>query len=551
MAKLFEKKKPELSAEEKRQAKAEKERIRSQLAFTAILSTMYDIAREEVSRSAIDGWRRFLNAGRVRGQTIKTADFLALTEGTDPFNAAAPAHRALAEWFAEKWRAFQPNASSVHVRGLHYILSRDAETPDAIRLPNGMIYDNTDNRWKDLERAGKYARYLGLIPANKFQDRRSREPVEKLFSSGGRSLSVYDPGSYAFEYFSLLDLPEFPDFPALPAFPRLPSYTLGFHAQQRYRLEVWIEKSTQEEVIQQVCDRHQVSSVTAQGEISISAMWRAIDRAAQYNSNTTTIILYISDFDPAGKSMPVAAARKLEFLRMMRRMPVKMRLYPIVLTYDQCVQYQLPRTPIKETDDRRHSFEYRYGSGATELDALESLYPGELAKLLDQSILRFRDTTVYERVRTKRNEIEQELKSILKDVHAQHGMDDLQEEYREAEEALEAIEGTHDEFADRYSDLVREYEDDVSWRFRRWSETYLAPLSEKVTRVMRAAGVDLEERMPDIDAYEMPEAEEVLLDDDCLYDSAREYIPQLAAYKKFAGKFLHLIPDEEEEEESS
>src|SRR5213082_2786937 len=106
MAKKVVEIKPELSKEEKRRVKAEKERIRAQLSFSTILSTMYDIAREEVCRSAIDGWRGVLNAGRARGQTIKVLDFLALTEGTDPFNADAPANRELAEWFAEKWHTF-------------------------------------------------------------------------------------------------------------------------------------------------------------------------------------------------------------------------------------------------------------------------------------------------------------------------------------------------------------------------------------------------------------------------------------------------------------
>ena len=48
------------------------------------------------------------------------------------------------------------------------------------------------------------------------------------------------------------------------------------------------------------------------------------------------------------------------------------------------------------------------------------------------------------------------------------------------------------------------------------------------------------------DSYEMPQAYEVPLADDCLYDSIREYVPQLAAYKQFAGKFSHLVDEDEE-----
>ncbi len=44
------------------------------------------------------------------------------------------------------------------------------------------------------------------------------------------------------------------------------------------------------------------------------------------------------------------------------------------LTLDQVQYYQLPRTPIKETERRRGGFEGRYGEDAVELDALEALY---------------------------------------------------------------------------------------------------------------------------------------------------------------------------------
>ncbi len=53
---------------------------------------------------------------------------------------------------------------------------------------------------------------------------------------------------------------------------------------------------------------------------------------------------------------------------------VDVRVFPVVLTLDQVQYYQLPRTPIKETERRRGGFEGRYGEDAVELDALEALY---------------------------------------------------------------------------------------------------------------------------------------------------------------------------------
>jgi hypothetical protein len=50
----------------------------------------------------------------------------------------------------------------------------------------------------------------------------------------------------------------------------------------------------------------------------------------------------------------------------------------------------LPRIPIKETEKRSEAFEQRHGEGATELDALEALHPGVLARILEQEIGRYR-----------------------------------------------------------------------------------------------------------------------------------------------------------------
>src|SRR5258708_9790040 len=90
------------------------------------------------------------------------------------------------------------------------------------------------------------------------------------------------------------------------------------------------------------------------------------------------------DLDRAGKSMPWAGARKIEFLVRTLGLNVDVRVFPAVLTLEQIQYYSLPRTPIKETERRRVDFETRHGEGAVELDALEALYPGELQTVLSR-----------------------------------------------------------------------------------------------------------------------------------------------------------------------
>lgn len=58
----------------------------------------------------------------------------------------------------------------------------------------------------------------------------------------------------------------------------------------------------------------------------------------------------------------------------------------VPLCAKQCVELELPRMPLKETELRAAKFEARYGAGATELDALEALHPGKLEELVKEWI---------------------------------------------------------------------------------------------------------------------------------------------------------------------
>src|SRR5262249_4607181 len=52
---------------------------------------------------------------------------------------------------------------------------------------------------------------------------------------------------------------------------------------------------------------------------------------------------------------------------------------------------QLPRVPTKESDSRAGNFEKRHGEGQVELDALEALHPGELARLVEEAVAPYID----------------------------------------------------------------------------------------------------------------------------------------------------------------
>jgi hypothetical protein len=212
-------------------------------------------------------------------------------------------------------------------------------------------------------------------------------------------------------------------------------------------------------------------------------------------------VLYCSDFDPAGLSMPVAVARKIEFIVRQGDLDADIQVRPIILTAEQCAHYNLPRTPIKETERRAAFFESRHGEGATELDALEALHPGELEKILTREILRYYDPTLAERTAEAADAVEEHLEDITDTVIAtyQDQLDALDDE----KQALEA--------------LVREWE-------------------AKAAPVWSAISTDLVLAANELDEPEWPEPAPCDDDPDPLFDGRRGYIEQMDRYKRHQGK---------------
>src|SRR5438876_5894051 len=348
----------------------------------------------------------------------KVTDLIPLAPQNDPFYTGTPSDWALAEWFAHLWRAFGYQ-DKVHIRRVHYqIVSQ--RTP--VLLPNGKPFENTAECWDTLNMASKAARYLQLVDPAAFSDRRNDDPVVYAPSS----VSTPQIRVYGNLWHSSLELPDFPE---------VPDYgTSGFQGVQRYHLEVWCEKSTMNDVLLPLCERYQANLQTGSGELSITATLAAVHRLQQ--ANRPARIFYVSDFDPAGQSMPVAVSRKMEYFIRTLGLDVDVRLFPVILTLEQVRHYQLPRTPIKETERRRESFEGRHGEGAVELDALEALYPGQLESILSQQVETYFDTSLYGRTQQAREEVEQGLSALWQQVTGRYGDDvaALREEYEQLEQ---------------------------------------------------------------------------------------------------------------------
>ena len=72
---------------------------------------------------------------------------------------------------------------------------------------------------------------------------------------------------------------------------------------QRYHLEVWCEKSTMNDILMLLGEAYCVNIVTGVGELSITRCVELVERAER--NERPVRLLYLSDFDPAGASMPL------------------------------------------------------------------------------------------------------------------------------------------------------------------------------------------------------------------------------------------------------
>lgn len=419
----------------------------------------------------------------------RVTDLIALAPQNDPFYTGTPNDWALAQWFAGLWQAFGYR-DGVHLRRIHYqIVSQDP----AVLLPNGLPYENTMDCWDLLNVASKAARYLGLVSAAAFVDRRNADAV--VYTSSRETVPEIVIQAYLSTY----------DF-QLPAFPRLPTYGIAnFAANQEYHLEIWCEKSTMNDILLPLCERYQANLQIGSGELSITSALALVTRLQQ--ANRPARIFYVSDFDPAGQSMPVAMSRKVEYFVQTLGLNLDIRVFPVVLTLDQVRAYALPRTPIKETERRRAGFEDRYGEGAVELDALEALYPGMLWTILDKCMSTYYDDSLQERVTEVHEVLRTDLQTVAREVYStyEEELRDVRAEHQAIKEALEV--------------RVQGY-------------------AQRVKNLWQAMRDDLRANVLDLEAYPVPFPIGTEEFGEGLYNSARDYLEQIQAYKTFQGKVL-------------
>ena len=450
----------------------------------------------------------------------------ALSPSADPWMVDLPARTARAQWIAGVFKRFEIQ-TTVHIRRIHYRLI--SQEPAAL-LPDGTPYINSDACWNILACAIRDARYLDLISVDVIIDRRNPEPVINADYSNDLSARVDTIDGHIIRH--TFDQSYRPPEITFPSTRWMWKPQIG----QRYHLEIWIEKSTMNDVLMPLGKKYGVNICTFVGEVSATACKDLVNRAKV--SGKPVRIFHVTDFDRAGhQSMPVSAARKIEFFIQKADADLDIRFEHIALTEEQCIQYRLPRTPGKESDKGLASFEARYGEGVTELDALEALHPGVLRKILVSHIEKYYDHNLAADVENAIDEFTDELIEADETVEKQFAeeikaLNDQRDEIRVAFEdvntaAKEAFDLAVAEAQQLYDETIEKVHEKIDSM-----ETELIAEAEALLPRMKAA---LDEEMPDPDEFDWPEPEEIEEDDDVLFDSNRDYVDQVDVYRVHRG----------------
>jgi hypothetical protein len=349
------------------------------------------------------------NAAAETGCSL--ASLTVLDKSNDPFRVDTPARHRDGEWLAATAGRLGLGARKIHLRGLHYMMIGEPK-------PDGSPYENTEKDWLWLtEDAAKAARFLGYIPFDQITDQRNTPPVIREFHRP-------EPGAYLSTDLNI----EIPD----DIEPTL--YTRDFRGVQPYKLVLIGEKSSLEPVLAPVAGAYQADLYLPTGEPSDTMLHQMAKTGAA--DGRPMVVLYFSDCDPSGWQMPVSVGRKLQSFKAGLFPGLEFELHPVALTPDQVRQYDLPSTPLKDTEKRADKWQAAMGVAQTEIDSIAALRPELLRRIARDAIGPFYDYGLDRRVERYRGEWLRRASGMIADSF---DLDRLAEIRRDAEVQLDGM----------------------------------------------------------------------------------------------------------------
>ena len=323
------------------------------------------------------------------GKSLK--ELTVLSPQKDPFRLDTPAFHEAGRWFRDQMDAcgLLHRSRPIHNRGAHYaIFSRGG-----VRLPSGAPYLNDDHCWQFLEdSASKAARWLGYVPFEAIADARNSAPVTRIVSGppGPATASVY---SDAWRMTN-----ELPDATDLRPSPLL----MGSETRQPYRIVFFGEKTSLEDVLGPMAEAYGADLYLPSGEISDTMLaTMARTGAADYRE---MVVLVFADCDPAGYQMATSIGHKLRALAEALYPSLRFRVVAPALTVEQVRELGLPSTPLKPTELRAEGWREKYGVEQTEIDALATLQPNVLKRIVRDAVAPYYDFKLSSRYRDSKSE---------------------------------------------------------------------------------------------------------------------------------------------------
>jgi len=171
------------------------------------------------------------------------------------------------------------------------------------------------------------------------------------------------------------------------------------------------EKTSLSPVLTPISKRFGADLYLPTGEISDTQLHIMASNAAK--DGRRLIVFTVADFDPAGWQMPISIGRKLQAFRDLLFPGLEFDVRPIALTREQAEGLDLPSTPLKETEKRADRWRAAMGREQTEVDALATLRPGELSKIVTEAVAPFFDADLSRRVWIAKNDWENRAREAL------------------------------------------------------------------------------------------------------------------------------------------
>jgi hypothetical protein len=418
-----------------------------------------------------------------RGRKPPIKDLIVLSPQKDPFYAGTQTQQAMAEWFADVFG----QTTGAHLRRIHYRLVARGDVGRA----DSVLYENDKNSWAYLNNASRFARYLGLADPEDLVDRRNPSPHIYMAPGAGRG----PQWGYELDTNRLDRIQTQLGNPSEHSLIDVETEVDGYlyeESLQPYHVEVWAEKTTMNDILVPLCSSLGANYASGAGYQSITAMVRLL-RKRVAGLQKPTRVLYVSDYDAAGRNMTKQMARQMEFWIERYGTNYDIRVEPIVMTKEQSEAYP----PAPDT-------------GAVELDAMEEIDPGRLERIVRENVEQFRDSDLARKVH--------ECARAAQEVVTEAVHDAISDEMDE----VERIKGEAEEIYKRYHPRLEDLAAEMG--------AELEPLDERLETLQQEVTEKLEALEPNLPP--LPVSEATPEDEEWLFDSRRDYLEQLGHYKE-------------------